>query len=496
MLKKIHRCLADKSLKILIQTATFNPLLKGRQVTTYEDLMFYPFGDWGRGFILLGMFVLAYGAMVAYLIIIKDTVPKIIGFDNAIEREVVLLVTSLCIMLPLSIQRDMASLSLTSFISASADVALVIFITIYSPVSEVISEIGGIGEILRADSINPNIFVGLGIISTAMCCQHASFLIYGSLANNSLFRWKVVSGISVFIATFLSETLGISGYLGFMEETEGDVLNNFPSDSIEANVARGLLALTMILTYPMESFVGRHVLVDLIHNGEMESTNDGDGCLDNCLFNRRQRMTVFLYILAMIPAMIFDNLGPVLSITGAVGGSCLAYIGPGTVFLGVNGDAFLEWAGGLLGYKREDCLIELPIAGNANFTCQTTDEGEVERKVDEAENLELPVAGVQIEMVTVPSGCKPVWWYFFGFPIWCWIASSGSRGMRRRLSYPLPESNESEASQLCHRDGEEEMRTPCQRDFSIAVFYILFGVTGLTAGLVSNIYIQLNKIAV
>jgi hypothetical protein len=35
----------------------------------------YPFGKFGSGFVLFNMFIMAYGAMVAYLLIIKDTVP-------------------------------------------------------------------------------------------------------------------------------------------------------------------------------------------------------------------------------------------------------------------------------------------------------------------------------------------------------------------------------------------------------------------------------------
>jgi sodium-coupled neutral amino acid transporter 11 len=53
--------------------------------------------------------------------------------------------------------------------------------------------------------------------------------------------------------------------------TQGDVLNNFEHDSMQANAARLLLAFTMFLTYPMESFVARHVLVMLMHNGDMDA---------------------------------------------------------------------------------------------------------------------------------------------------------------------------------------------------------------------------------
>jgi sodium-coupled neutral amino acid transporter 11 len=70
--------------------------------------------------------------------------------------------------------------------------------------------------------------------------------------------------------------------------------------------------------------------------------HEGD---DSTILNRRDRrigLTVLLYLLAVVPAAAFEDLGPVLAITGAVGGSCLAYIGPGVVYLGVHGGRFLE----------------------------------------------------------------------------------------------------------------------------------------------------------
>ena len=59
----------DKSLRMIVELALWHPLLKNHNVKTYEDLASYPFGKVGSGFILLNMFVLAYGAMVAYLLI-------------------------------------------------------------------------------------------------------------------------------------------------------------------------------------------------------------------------------------------------------------------------------------------------------------------------------------------------------------------------------------------------------------------------------------------
>ena len=163
--------LTDKSLRMLIEQASFHPKLGHLQIHTFEDLASYPFGQFGSGFVLFNMFIMAYGAMVAYLLIIKDTVPTVMGFEhgeNLLERNMILIATSLLIMVPLSMQRDMASLSFTSAMSVAADMILVVFIAAFAPIKENVEAAGGFGEVLKNDGINSTLFVGLGILSTAM----------------------------------------------------------------------------------------------------------------------------------------------------------------------------------------------------------------------------------------------------------------------------------------------------------------------------------------
>ena len=107
---------------------------------------------------------MAYGAMVAYLLIIKDTVPTVLGYEHGthlLERNLILIVTSLGIMVPLSMQRDMASLSFTSAISVMADVILVVFVAVFSPIKENVEAHGGLGRVLENDGMHSALFVGL-----------------------------------------------------------------------------------------------------------------------------------------------------------------------------------------------------------------------------------------------------------------------------------------------------------------------------------------------
>eukprot|EP00592_Proboscia_alata_P023900 CAMPEP_0194444412 /NCGR_PEP_ID=MMETSP0176-20130528/127256_1 /TAXON_ID=216777 /ORGANISM="Proboscia alata, Strain PI-D3" /LENGTH=656 /DNA_ID=CAMNT_0039270785 /DNA_START=179 /DNA_END=2148 /DNA_ORIENTATION=- len=336
--------LTRKSLTMIVETATFHPLLRELKVDTFETLAGYPFGDAGSKFILWNMLIMAYGAMVAYLVIIKDTVPSLFGISNDddvnvyFERECILVVTSVCIMVPLSMQRDMATLAFTTGLSVSADVILVVFVACYAPVKSSIDDAGGLTAILTEDMVKPSLFMGLGILSVAMACQHSAFIVSGSLHNLTPTRWGTVTGGSLTASTLLCLILGSAGYIGFMDETQGDVLNNFGN---EAQVARALLAITMFFTYPMESFVGRHVLASILYRGDLEGSSEA------CV-GRRKKLTLVLYIAALIPALIFDNLGHVLSVTGSLGGSCIAYIAPGLVYLGVNGEYFLTYCNEVL----------------------------------------------------------------------------------------------------------------------------------------------------
>lgn len=414
--------------------------------------------------------------MLAYLLIIKDTIPSILGLHDRVSKTLIMIATSATIMLPLAMQRDMASLSITSLFSVLADVILVGFITIFAPVQETVEAAGGFGKVLEEDGVNPTIFIGLGILSTAMACQHSAFIVSGSLENKTMKRWATVTGVSIGISALLCAILGVSGYLGFLDQTQGDVLNNFDHDSFMPKVARFLLAITMFFTYPMESFVARHVLVQLVHAGDMDAHDDpnhsgqeGEEAGGYGPLNRRQTWSLAIYLMVLMPALIVDDLGPVLSITGSIAGGGIAYCGPGLVYLGVNGEAFLCFCHNMLmnrGGRTAPTVVDsdLPIAGDANVKADSDDENIIE---------------------TLDATSKPLWWYIFGYPIWSKIAKVGMKNMDARVN------NEMNNSFSVAYD--ENTMLPKKKDYFISIFFIVFGVVSAIVGVASNIYVQLTE---
>jgi hypothetical protein len=118
-----------------------------------------------------------------------------------------------------------------------------------------------------------------------------------------------------------------AGYLGFLDDTQGDVLNNFDAGSRAVNGARALLAITMLFTYPMEAFVVRHVISSIFFAGDLEADQDLPPPLlcgmdmNNGCCNGRRSLTFVFYPCTLVPALIFDDRGPILTIKGALGGS-------------------------------------------------------------------------------------------------------------------------------------------------------------------------------
>lgn len=182
-------------------------------------------------------------------------------------------------------------------------------------------------------------------------------------------------------------------------------------------------------------------------------------------------MSSYLYtILIYVPA--------VLSITGSLGGSCVAYIAPGLLFLGLHGDEFLQMVSGALDKRKADDGatgdIELPVAGDANTTMQAPQVTANHKDTN-----------------------KPWWWWPLLMPIWCAIASTGSTTLKERLAQTgvdFSPSAQADVEVKVPDEDEDDDLEAHRKDFCNAIFFVVFGVIAVVAGILSNVYVQINGI--
>lgn len=350
--------LGSKSLRLLVETA------KHVDAESYEVLCETVFGNAGWYLCNIMMFCMSWGPMLSYLMLVKDTLGQLLGYDGSI----CLIVSSMFIMLPISLQRDMADLAKTSRISVLFNIGLVAIIAKYSPTDESISVAGGLTVILSQSTIRPRtLAIGLGIISFAFSCQHSSLIIATSLNNPTRERWSKVSYAALLFCSVLSIIMGSYGYIGFRENVQGNILKNFPSYESAStltvaragNVARSLVCGTMCFVYPLESYVCRHVIMTNLFQGREAHAGVDAVVLDR--WDRRAIVTIVLYLSALLPALKCDDVGLVLSLTGTVAATTLTYIMPGMLFLGVHGQTFLDLVESRWGPEDRPWYLLIPV---------------------------------------------------------------------------------------------------------------------------------------
>jgi len=163
----VTAALTEKSLRLIIETA------KHVHKQSYETLAEVAFGSIGFRFILINMFIMAYGAMVTYLMITKTCASLLLGVEDATNQQFTLLVISMLVQFPLATMRDMAELEKTSAAAVAIDLSIVALVAYSSPWADLKGvQQSSVLELIKTDTIHTStLFVGLGVLSFAFECQ-------------------------------------------------------------------------------------------------------------------------------------------------------------------------------------------------------------------------------------------------------------------------------------------------------------------------------------
>ena len=321
--------LTDFSVNLLIRTGVKADCLG------YEALCHSLFGNAGFWVTTVCMWFFATGAMLAYLVIIGDTVPVVLlrftGLAFFQQRRTIIFLCAVFICFPLSALKDIGKLGSTSFLSIMAVCVIVVVVIFRSPSTADMQGIYALHQQREAEGfpeeaysvVHDHFPQAFGGICFAFVCQHSSFLVRNSLQRPE--KWAWVSKASVTLATVLSLLMATTGYASFLRCTRSNILNNLMADDPYANVARLLLALTMFLTYPMEFFVARQAIQSiLVHH--------------KCAAGKHPAhwtITLLLFLFTLVCGLYLPQvaLGPILEFSGGFAAVMLGFVLPGACCL-------------------------------------------------------------------------------------------------------------------------------------------------------------------
>merc|ERR1712238_448754 len=131
-------------------------------------------------------------------------------------------------------------------------------------------------------------------------------------------------------------------------------------------------------------------------------------------------------ILAMIPATVLNDMGTVIAFAGVIGGSSLAYIGPGMLFLAVHGGRFLGITDSFF-FKAAHCITTKESCDNNNNHNESTaavgvPPSEITSLTNHKNKNKSTTSTKQFNGIV-----RAFLWYGGGFPIWCHVAEIGKK---------------------------------------------------------------------
>ncbi|KAI0974956.1 transmembrane amino acid transporter family protein [Xylaria arbuscula] len=305
-----------------IRLIVINSKLSG--ASSFQGTVEHCFGKSGLIAISVAQWAFAFGGMVAFGVIVGDSIPPVFRaiWPNLHEipvlnllgnRRAVIIIFILGISYPLTLYRDIAKLAKASALALVSMVIIITTVVIQGALTP-LEERGSFTTPLL--TINDGIFQAIGVISFAFVCQHNSLLIYGSLKTPTIDRFSTVTHYSTGVSMVACLVMALAGFLTFGDKTLGNVLNNFPADNTMVTIARLCFGLNMLTTLPLEAFVCREVMLNYWFPDEP--------------FNMNLHLiySSALVVSAMALSLFTCDLGIVFELVGATSAAALAYILP------------------------------------------------------------------------------------------------------------------------------------------------------------------------
>jgi len=388
---------------------------------SFEGLATVAYGLNGRRAVIISKLFFTFGCLVALIKITQDNIAPAInnlmyyyyddnesdqrdsGNDN--NEKFMTVIACTVTMLPLSMLRDVSALANFSGIKI-VTFAFIVLISIYVQIRKFDSNdyVGKENLFNHWLEIKGGFVESLGTFVFGYVAQHTVHLVFLSLKPEvrNVKEWRKISTVAVSISTLISISLAMSVYMTFWENTSSSMFDKYKQSSIPINIARILLSISSMLTYPLCFVSCREMIIislpsrcsgddngnnshghpDIIDvdDEKMLLLKDNKGSTSNDTSNNNKEwlvpgtenqliqsyhvlLSIFLYSISLYLAINATSLVDVLNLVGCATGTVLAFILPSLFYFKLRGfnaffPIFLFIVGGTIGVVGTwNCLL-------------------------------------------------------------------------------------------------------------------------------------------
>ncbi|KAG9353251.1 hypothetical protein JZ751_017827 [Albula glossodonta] len=331
-------------------------------IRAYEQLGYRAFGMPGKMAAGIAITLQNIGAMSSYLYIVKSEFPLVIqaflrvdtpSSEWYLNGNYLVIIVSICIILPLALMKQLGYLGYTSGFSLSCMVFFLIAV-IYKKfqvpcpfqdfsfnstsalnVSITAEPVAGLhgGPSLEADSaacaprmftLNSQTAYTIPILAFAFVCHPEVLPIYTELRNPTKMRMQHVSNISIAVMYGMYFLAALFGYLTFYGKVEPELLHTYsridPYDTLILCVRLAVLT-AVTLTVPIVLFPVRRAIQQML--------------FPNKTFNWVRHIIIAMTLITFINLLVIfaPNILGIFGIIGATSAPCLIFIFPAVFYI-------------------------------------------------------------------------------------------------------------------------------------------------------------------
>lgn len=265
-------------------------------------------------------------ALVAYLILGGDMITSwfdLGGIDitSRMKHAMMILIYSVCIPIALTIPKSTKVLN----VIASATIFSILYFVLALLVKCCIycSKNHGMNKTCSLGKFDISFFSSLSIYGLTYALP-AVVLSNVKDYTPVLQKRKIAALLSIVSAFVLVVIPGVTGYMIYGEETDGNILNNFDSNDVVIIICRIAFFIIVSCVYPI---VSQQVMSMWSH---VVFKNDDHNSLKNW---QRFIVIVLNSICPLVIAMFIPTAKPILAIGGAFGGCLVDFIFPSVMFI-------------------------------------------------------------------------------------------------------------------------------------------------------------------